>query len=1371
MSECSCRNKIYGALFWLSLFISGPSLLAQSFPVAKFTQLNVENGLSHNYTSDIVQDQQGFIWISTQNGLQRYDGQKLKTFLHDPADTNSIGGNNIYFLEIDQSGQLLIGIRDNYGIDRYDPITEKFIHHHLDFAVDKIGLTQDGGTWLGNGRELRYKAKEENTFSIHPFPVHPKHSLYKGLWTYSILEDKNNTVWVGTKRGLYQVGANGSAGNWWLPCNEQYISADTTFRIHDLLEDRNGNLWLATEQGLFIQSNADQCLLPYRAPKGQPFRFEGKDVSSIELDGDNQLWICTRSEGLGILNLATSVLEYIPPNNGAIPERNLEGIENMFIDRLGSIWLISRGYGIYVYHPKTKQFKWYKYLQNSSSPVLNMAFEDSKGALWLLGEQVELEAPEGTYPSLTKKTLEAIDPPLVVSEAPGGIFWFSTVAGVKRLDVNQGTLQSFFETYQSVGIQPGSNLASAEWVDRKGNFWAGFWGGAAAYIDENDLGNPKFFHCNNKAPASPMGCYLQAITESKDGRIWFGSNSLGLIVYDPKDGSFKNFQKEQGKENWLNNNYVRCILEDRNGILWLGTYGGGMYRFDPNTEQFRHYGIKDGLLDELIEDLELDQNGYIWIAANDELYRFDPMNETFVNFGPDDGLPKTKFISLSPAGSVSGQMYLATEQGYVAFNPDSIRIDTTQPNTAIVKMSRYRSDRADGKPIEEKGISLKEQIFLTDKDYIVTFEFAAITFHKARQTTIEYKLEGFQNEWIQLEDIRQASFTRLPAGDNTLLVRSANANGFWDKTPARLFIKVLPPWWKTGWAYGAYLLLAGGTLWYFWKRETRRLKLKSQLEKEMLKANQLEELDQAKTRFFSNISHEFRTPLTVILGMSEEIEKPNVAKKMIQQSGQNLLRLVNQMLDFSKMDAGKLKLHLQSGDLVHYLQYLLESFQSLADHKKVQLSYEPEIDSLEMDFDEEKIQHIVSNLLSNAIKFTPRGGQVTLRLTVEGGRQMDSDALSTVHRPPSAVISVSDTGIGIPDNQLPRIFERYFQVENAMSKGEPGSGIGLAFTKELVDLMGGEIEVESEVGLGTVFRVILPLAKSFELGVMSFESDPVQKAKSFDEGTNELIAPPTQNSPLKTLRQESFGQNSLLVIEDNPEVVAYIRTILQNEYDITVAENGQIGIEKAVELIPDIIISDVMMPVKDGFAVTRFLKNDERTSHIPIILLTAKADAESRLAGLERGADAYLAKPFDKKELKLRLQKLVELRQKLQARYAQFVLPAPSEEKEVHIEDAFLTKINSIIEANLAEAEFGVNELCREAGLSQSQLFRKLKALTGKSSVAYLRSLRLHRAKDLLEKGELNVSEVAYRVGFNDPLYFSRVFSQEFGYPPTDLYK
>ena len=530
------------------------------------------------------------------------------------------------------------------------------------------------------------------------------------------------------------------------------------------------------------------------------------------------------------------------------------------------------------------------------------------------------------------------------------------------------------------------------------------------------------------------------------------------------------------------------------------------------------------------------------------------------------------------------------------------------------------------------------------------------------------------------------------------------------------------------------------------------------MEKEQLAAVQLRELDQTKTRFFSNISHEFRTPLTVILGMTDEITGTATAKQLIQQSGQNLLRLVNQLLDFSKIDSGKLELKPQLGDLVPYLQYLLENFQSMATHKNVQLSFEPGMEKVKMGFDKEKMQHIISNLLSNAIKFTPRDGKVKLEI---GELEIGESQI---------LISVSDTGIGIPADQLPRIFERYFQVNDPMSQGEPGSGIGLAFTKELVELMRGRIEVKSEAGKGSVFTVILPYHPVVEVTSLREDLAGEQEGVISFNPTREMTPSPTPSSPLrKDVTSLSNELPSLLLIEDTPEVVTYIKTILQNKYEITVAENGQIGIEKAVELIPDIIISDIMMPIKDGFAVTRFLKNDERTSHIPIILLTAKADAGSRLAGLERGADAYLAKPFDKKELKVRLEQLVELRKKLQARYAHFTPPQPTADVGLQIEDAFLQKINGTIEANLGEAEFNVNELCSEMLMSRSQLFRKLKALTGRSIVAYLRSARLHKAKELLLTGRYNVSEVAYQVGFNDPKYFSRTFSQEFGHPPTEL--
>ena len=348
-----------------------------------------------------------------------------------------------------------------------------------------------------------------------------------------------------------------------------------------------------------------------------------------------------------------------------------------------------------------------------------------------------------------------------------------------------------------MGDLSGANLATAEWVDRNGNFWAGFWGGGAVFFDKNDFNNPIIFPCIQKDPNSSLDCYLQSIIESRDGRIWFGSAVYGLSVYDPKGGSWKNFKKNDNQHNGLQHNYVRNILEDKKGMLWLGTYGGGLYRFDPVTEQFKHYGRKDGLTDDLIEDLKEDQNGYIWIVTNDELSRFDPVNETFQNFGKEDGLPKTKFKNLTPPSQVSGQMYLSTHQGYVAFHPESVGFDSIPPATTIVKMKRYGSDVASGVPIEEKGISYRDEINLTYQDNIVTFELAAITFHKAAQTVIEYKLEGFQNDWIRLDDSRQISFTSLPSGSYSLLVRSANADGIWDKTPAMLHLHVSPPWWRT----------------------------------------------------------------------------------------------------------------------------------------------------------------------------------------------------------------------------------------------------------------------------------------------------------------------------------------------------------------------------------------------------------------------------------------------------------------------------------------------------------------------------------------------------------------------------------------------
>lgn len=563
------------------------------------------------------------------------------------------------------------------------------------------------------------------------------------------------------------------------------------------------------------------------------------------------------------------------------------------------------------------------------------------------------------------------------------------------------------------------------------------------------------------------------------------------------------------------------------------------------------------------------------------------------------------------------------------------------------------------------------------------------------------------------------------------------------------------------------MFLSAGLLIGLYKRRKGMRELAGQNALIQQQADHLKELEIAKSRFFTNFTHEFRTPLTVISGMAEQLEKqPAKAKDMILRNAKNLLSLVNQMLDLSKLDSGKLTVYWELGDVIVFLGYLAESFQSYAATKHIQLTFYPEIKSLEMDFGRKKLQQIVSNLLSNAIKFTPEGGKVIFQVsTISEGADSDPKMLQ---------LKISDTGKGIADKHLPKIFNRFFQVDDTHNRTGEGTGIGLALTKELVELMGGRISAKSELGKGAVFTVLLPVRQSAARGLDS----PYIKAIIPTHGSN-----PTElaTSINEFERLHTDDTLLLLLIEDNADMATYISSCLESQYKILWAKNGQLGIEKALETVPDIILSDVMMPVKDGFEVTEFLKNDERTSHIPIILLTAKAGVEDRIAGLRQGADAYLSKPFDKKELLVRLEKLIELRQNLQARYTgaqAFAIRKPNKGKtksvtknDNQIEDAFLEKVNEIIEKHLSDTKFEVPDLCQKLHMSQSQLYRKIKAITDKSIVAYLRSYRLHKGRELLQNSGKNVSEVAYSVGFSDPFYFSRMFSEEFGEPPIEIIK
>lgn len=525
---------------------------------------------------------------------------------------------------------------------------------------------------------------------------------------------------------------------------------------------------------------------------------------------------------------------------------------------------------------------------------------------------------------------------------------------------------------------------------------------------------------------------------------------------------------------------------------------------------------------------------------------------------------------------------------------------------------------------------------------------------------------------------------------------------------------------------------------------------------------ELEDLSQVKSRFFTNISHELRTPLTIIGGMVDQIRKQpkewlDKGLAMIDRNNATLLRLVNQILDLRKLESGTLKLDLTHGDIIGYLRYLVESFQSFAESKHIRLHFLDYSKRVEMDYDAEKILQIISNLLSNAIKFTPEQGEVYLSINLEDGSE-DRDEL---------LIMVKDTGIGIPTDKLPHVFDRFYQVDDSNTREGEGTGIGLALTKELVHLMKGSIRVESQLGQGTTFSLSLPVEK----GVGSSNVATAEQAKL----ANKLVAKGMKGLNSKTVKEvynvvDGEEHDHLLIIEDNADVVEYLRALIGDSYAISVARNGEEGIERAIGEIPDVIISDVMMPIKDGFEVCDVLKNDERTSHIPIILLTAKADTEAKMAGLRKGADAYLAKPFNEEELSIRLQNLLEIRQKLKMRYQDLEFrPVEEKEGQLYLEDTFITRLKTVIESKIEDTDMSIQEVCKEMGMSRSQLHKKVKALTNSSTTQIIRSIRLHKAKDLLQNAELTISEVAYDVGFKDPAYFSRSFSEEFGRSPRDF--
>ncbi|MGE5811478.1 MAG: response regulator, partial [Ignavibacteria bacterium] len=746
----------------------------------------------------------------------------------------------------------------------------------------------------------------------------------------------------------------------------------------------------------------------------------------------------------------------------------------------------------------------------------------------------------------------------------------------------------------------------------------------------------------------------------------------------------------------------------------------------------------------------------------------------FRNYDLSDGLQGNEFNTGAYSQSSSGELFFGGLNGVNAFFPANIRDNIYIPPVVITEMKFLKGGNDEEKDRQtpvNKSISNSE-VAIPYSQNSFTIQFAALEYTASRKNRYMYKLIPVNDDWINLGTRRNVTFTELGAGEYELIVKGSNNDGIWNEEGTKLKIIIAPPFWQTAWAYGVYAVLFIIFLYIVRRYELSRLRLKNRLKIESFETQKLKELDELKSGFFANISHEFRTPLTLILGPAEQLEQSetdnNKKEKLqtIKSSANRLLRLINQILDLSKLEKGKTKLHCEESDLVLFLKGIAASFSSIAERKKICLQVLNETPEIQTYFDKDIFEKIFYNLLSNAFKFTPQGGSIEVKISRP---DLDPGRISLINY---CNISIKDSGIGISEEDLPKVFNKFFIVENISGFTEQGSGIGLALVKELVELHKGNISVESKINEGSTFTVSIPTGKDFVLddeirNVTTESIIPKNRIKEFLDEERALV----ENEYDQVVDKGVDDSLIALVVEDNSELRKYIASILQTDYKVLEASTGKEGCIKAAESIPDIIVSDIMMPEMDGYSLCKKLKTDERTSHIPIILLTARAGDEDKLNGLETGADDYLTKPFSSKELSLRVKNLIEIRQTLRKKFSSSLVIKPKEIATGSVDKTFLEKAMKTVEKNISNDKFSVEDFSSEMNLSHSQLHRKLKALVNQSAIQFIRSIRMQRALELLQSDSGNIAEIAWQVGFGDPSYFTKTFSKHFGYLPSDVNK
>ena len=1360
------KNYILLASFFYITICFGQTL--------RFNKINSKDGLSQSEVYSFLKDRNGFMWIGTMDGLNRYDGYTIKKYNTNKNDINSLSNNTICALAEDSLGRIWIGTND--GLNVLYPFNQKIyqvkikktsvpfnkIHNLLvdgdllwisttegllkveinnnkleiiesslqrmkkignmslgNLRVNTIFKTSKGDYYLGLDQKIIVATYNRNN---KQFSLKNKDDFFSRNGATHFAEDKNGNIWIANVNismgaGLFRYNSNTNelsifTSNY----NSTSLSSN---HVSSLAVDKTGNVWIGTIDGGLNKVNSKDVShkdIVFEKIKNniyEPNSLSSNLIFSLYTANDNSLWVGTIGSGINILNLnQKQFYHYITPvlNNDITASSNF--IRAVYLDPFDKLWIGKHNNGLFSFDRQTGI---YKKVGFDTQSVFHIGqFDSNSLVICALGANIV------NYNGAIRK-IEGIDRACFFStHSSKNTLWIGGILGVYRVE---------FDGYKASSVLNYNTISS----------------------------KPKLSYSN---------CRVLQYDKYKN-ELWIGTEGGGLNIFTLDKNQFPSkckVYRKSSNTNSISNNYIRALYQQDKNTFWIGTYEG-LNKVIRNEQSgnlyFTHYFMEDGLANNMIQSIQEDNDHMLWIGTNSGLTKFNPKTGKMNSYSSSDGLQSNEFSEHTCFKSQKGELFFGGINGITSFFPNKIKNSFQKANTSITDfyISNERVNpnmEINGRMLLEKPIFLVDQIKLKPRENNIRFDFSAMNFNSPEKIKYAYILDGYDNKWSQTDaSNRSAIYTNLPHGDYTFMVKSTNEDQVWGKSIRKIEIHIATPFYLSWLAILIYIASILFFIYYFTRYSIIKIATKQQIINDGEHNQRLHELDMIRTRFFINISHDLRTPLTLIAGpVNQIIKNANYPLELKEQLGvvlrnaNKLKYLIEQLLDYRKVEVGNLKASLRTVEMNHFVKEEADHFDFLIKDKGLELIYDFKLDELKVQIDTEKTAKIIFNLLSNAVKYTHKG---SISIIVDKIVQEGNSAKEYTK------VSVKDTGVGIEKGKENKIFDRFYY--DSKSVDDSSYGIGLSHCKDLIGVMSGFLTVESELGSGSTFSFFIPI----ENQVQDVDIPTISTSESKTKMQVEFIPSLSENSS-----EPQHKANTLLIVEDNKEMREYIKSCLTNDYNILEAENGAQGYEVAVNEMPDLIISDFSMPIMDGIEFCEKVKITIETSHIPVILLTARTDNEIKYKGLEKGADDYISKPFEIEYLSLKIRNLIKDRENLRKLFQSSLGLSPSKVTVTSLDEKFMTVLVEKIEIGIPDSEFSVECLEKDMAMSHSKFYRKIKSLTGLSGKELLQDFRLKRAAQILSDNDISIADVCYMVGFTDPKYFSACFKEKFKLNPSE---